>query len=100
MITALDYSERAGQGFGVSIRLTSEAANSKKGQRYLTLVWSDGSGNMHVAVFELGQDLVPMTLTTLQARAGKEVTGLDPAVRRAGDQLRIGAQLIDAGHQP
>ncbi len=85
VITSLDYSKRAGRGFGVSIRLTPEAANSKKGQHYLTMIWNDGSGNKQVAVFKLGKDLVPVTLTALQAHTGEEVTLQDQEVRRAGN---------------
>ena len=85
VITALDYSERAGQGFGVSIRLTSEAASLKKGRHYLTMIWNDGSGNKQVAVFKLGKDLIPVTLTALQAYTGEGVTLQDQDVRRAGN---------------
>ena len=85
MITALDYSERAGRGFGVSIRLTSEAASLKKGRHYLTMVWNDGSGSKQVAVFKLGKDLIPVTLTALEAHTGEGVTLDDRDVRRAGN---------------
>ena len=84
-ITSLDYSTRAGRGFGVSIRLTAEAANSKKAQHYLTMIWNDGSGNKQVAVFKLGKDLIPVTLTALQAHLGEEATLHDQEVRRAGN---------------
>ena len=84
-ITALDYSERAGQGLGVSMRLTSEAASLKNGRHYLSLIWNDGSGNKQVAVFKLGKDLVPVTLTALQAHTEEGVTLQDQEVRRAGN---------------
>ena len=85
VITSLDYSKRAGRGFGVSIRLTREAARPKKGQHYLTMIWNDGSGNTQVAVFKLGKDLIPATLTALQAHTGEEVTLQDQEARRAGN---------------
>ena len=61
MIIALDHSERAGQGLGVSIRLTAEAAFLKKGRHYLTIIWNDGSGNKQVAVFKLGKDTTTLS---------------------------------------
>ena len=85
-LTALDYGQKAGRGFGVNVRLTREAASSKKGENYLTMVWSDDSGDTQIAVFLLGEDLIPTALATLQARAGTGLTGQDTDVRRVGDQ--------------
>ena len=56
------------------------------GRYYLSVVWSDESANTQIAVFRLGHDLVPTTLTALQAHAGREITRQDPEVRRAGDE--------------
>ncbi len=72
-ITSLDYGQRAGQGVGVNIRLTHGAYVSKTDQHYLTMTWNDESGNKHAAVFKLGKDIIPVTLTVLEARAGTEV---------------------------
>ena len=56
------------------------------GRYYLSVVWSDESANTQIAVFRLGHDLVPTTLTALQTHAGREITRQDPEVRRAGDE--------------
>jgi len=50
---------------------------SKRLYYYLTIAYSDQEGKQQRGVFELGKDIIPAMLKTLEARSGKTVTFQD-----------------------
>lgn len=83
-IDDLEYGQKAGRRVGVAIVLTPLALFSKKRKHFLTVGWKDPQGQQHVAVFELGKNIIRVSLATLEARTGKKVDYQDDDARKSG----------------
>jgi hypothetical protein len=85
----IEYGQKAGRRVGASIAtalLISPVGLfmlfSKKRKHFVTIGYTDGAGKEQVAVFELGKDIVRITLPILEARSGKKVVYQDEGAKK------------------
>ena len=73
-ITSLEYGQKAGRRIGLTL-LTGAwpLLLSKKRRHYVTIGFTDDSGQPAGVIFELGKDVTRVTLKTLEIRTGKKV---------------------------
>jgi hypothetical protein len=83
-INDLEYGQKAGRRLGVAIALTWMALFSKKRKHFLTIGFKDDKDKQQAAVFELGKNIVRVTLASLEARSGRKVEYEDEEARKAG----------------
>ena len=83
-VTGIEYGQKAGRRVAVAILVTPLALFSKKRKHYLTLEYLDSAGKQQAGVFELGKDVIRVTLTSLEARTGKQIEYQDESARKAG----------------
>jgi hypothetical protein len=83
-VNDLEYGQKAGRRLGVAIAVTWMALFSKKRKHYLTIGYTDENGKQEAAVFELGKDIVRVTLASLEARTGRKVDYEDEEARKSG----------------
>jgi hypothetical protein len=83
LITSLEYGQKAGRRVGVGIAVTPLALFSKKRRHFLTINYTDDNGMQQAGVFELGKDLVRVTLPSLEARSGRKVEYQDEEARKS-----------------
>jgi len=83
-VNDLEYGEKAGRRLGVAIMVTPLALLSKKRKHYLTIGYQDESDKQQAAVFELGKDVVRVTLASLEARTGRKIEYQDDEARKHG----------------
>lgn len=83
-IDSLEYGQKAGRRIGVAVVINPLFIFSKKRRHFLTLGYTDGDGKQQAAVFELGKDVIRVTLATLEARTGKKVEYQDEEARKSG----------------
>jgi len=83
-VNDLEYGQKAGRRVGVAIMVTPLALFSKKRKHFLTLGYQDDNDKQQAAVFELGKDIVRVTLATLEARTGRKIEYQDEEARKSG----------------
>lgn len=83
-IDDLEYGQKAGRRLGVAIMVTPLALFSKKRKHYLTVGYQDANDKQQAAVFELGKDIVRVTLASLEARTGRKIEYQDEEARKSG----------------
>ena len=83
-VTGIEYGQKAGRRVAVAILVTPLALFSKKRKHFLTLEYLDAAGKQQAGVFELGKDVIRVTLTSLEARTGKQIEYQDESARKAG----------------
>jgi hypothetical protein len=83
-INDLEYGQKAGRRLGVAIAVTWMALFSKKRKHFLTVGYKDENDKQQAAVFELGKNIVRVTLASLEARTGRKVEYEDEEARKAG----------------
>lgn len=83
-IDSLEYGQKAGRRVGVAVVINPLFIFSKKRRHFLTLGYTDADGKQQAAVFELGKDVIRVTLATLEARTGKKVEYQDEEARKSG----------------
>lgn len=83
-VNDLEYGQKAGRRVGVAIVVSPLALFSKKRKHYLTLGYQDENDKQQAAVFELGKDIVRVTLATLEARTGRKIEYQDEEARKSG----------------
>lgn len=83
-INDLEYGQKAGRRLGLAIAVNPILFFSKKRKHYLTVGYQDGDNKQQAAVFELGKDIVRVTLATLEARSGRKVDYEDEEARNGG----------------
>ncbi len=83
-INDLEYGQKAGRRVGVAIAVTWVALFSKKRKHFLTLGFKDENDKQQAAVFELGKNIVRVTLASLEARTGRKVDYEDDEARKSG----------------
>lgn len=83
-VNSLEYGQKAGRRLGLAILVTPLALFSKKRKHYLTIGYLDETDKQQAAVFELGKNIVRVTLASLQARTGRKVEYQDEEARKSG----------------
>jgi hypothetical protein len=83
-VNDLEYGQKAGRRLGVAIAVTWMALFSKKRKHFLTIGYTDENDKQQAAVFELGKDIVRVTLASLEARTGKKIDFEDDEARKSG----------------
>ena len=83
-VTGIEYGQKAGRRVAVAILVTPFALFSKKRKHFLTLDYTDAAGKNQSGVFELGKDVIRVTLSSLEARTGKQIEYQDDSARKAG----------------
>ena len=83
-VNDLEYGQKAGRRLGLAIAVTPWALLSKKRKHYLTIGYQDENDKQQAAVFELGKDIVRVTLATLEARTGRKIDYQDEEARKSG----------------
>jgi hypothetical protein len=83
-IDSLEYGQKAGRRIGVAVVVNPLFIFSKKRRHFLTLGYTDVDGKQQAAVFELGKDVIRVTLATLEARTGRKIEYQDDEARKSG----------------
>jgi len=82
-INSLEYGQKAGRRVGLAIAVTPVALLSKKRRHYLTINYLDADDKQQAAVFELGKNIVRVTLSSLEARTGRKIEYQDEEARNS-----------------
>ena len=83
-VNDLEYGQKAGRRLGVAIAITWMALFSKKRKHFLTIGYTDANDKQQAAVFELGKNIVRVTLASLEARTGRKIEFEDDEARKSG----------------
>lgn len=83
-INDLEYGQKAGRRLGLAIVVSPLFLFSKKKKHFLTLGYTDDSDKQQAGVFELGKDVVRVTLASLEARTGRKIDYQDEEARKDG----------------
>jgi hypothetical protein len=83
-INDLEYGQKVGRRLGVAIALTWMALFSKKRKHFLTVGYKDANDKQQAAVFELGKNIVRVTLASMEARTGQKIDYEDEEARKSG----------------
>ena len=83
-VNTLEYGQKAGRRIGVAIMVSPIALLSKKRKHFMTVSYLDEADKQQAAVFELGKDIVRVTLATLEARTGRKIEYQDEEARKSG----------------
>jgi hypothetical protein len=83
-VNDLEYGQKAGRRLGLAIAINPLLFFSKKRRHFLTVGYQDSDGKQQAAVFELGKDVVRVTLATLEARTGRKIEYEDEEARNSG----------------
>jgi hypothetical protein len=82
-IDELEYGQEVGRRVGMAMALRSHLPLfSKKRKHYLTIGYTDRSGQQQAIVLELGKDVVRPTLAILEAKTGRQVLPQDDEARK------------------
>ncbi len=82
-INDLEYGQKAGRRIGLAVTVSPWLLLSKKRQHFLTIGYQDENGKQQAAVFELGKDIVRVTLASIEARTGKKIDYQDDEARKS-----------------
>lgn len=83
-IDSLEYGQKAGRRIGVAVVINPLFIFSKKRRHFLTIGYTDADGKQQAGVFELGKDVIRVTLASLEARTGRKVEYQDEEARKSG----------------
>lgn len=83
-INDLEYGQKAGRRLGLAIFVSPFFLLSHKKKHFLTIGFTDEKDAQQAAVFELGKDIVRVTLASIEARTGKKVDYQDEEARKSG----------------
>ena len=83
-INDLEYGQKAGRRLGLALTISPWLLLSKKRRHYLTIGYTDENDKQQAGVFELGKDVVRVTLASLEARTGKKIDYQDEEARKSG----------------
>ena len=83
-VDSLEYGQKAGRRVGVAFAVNPIFIFSKKRRHFLTIGYTDADGKQQAGVFELGKDVVRVTLATLEARTGRKIEYQDEEARKTG----------------
>lgn len=82
-VNDLEYGQKAGRRIGLALTISPWLLLSKKRKHFLTLGYQDENDKQQAAVFELGKDIVRVTLASLEARTGKKIEYQDDEARKS-----------------
>ena len=89
-IIDLEYGQKAGRRVGAAAATTVLLGPiglltllSKKRNHFLTVGFKDADGKDQVSVFELGKDIVRVTLPIVETRSGKKIEYQDDEARKS-----------------
>ena len=82
-INSLEYGQKARRRVGLAIAVTPIALLSKKRRHFLTVNFVDDNDKQQAGVFELGKDIVRVTLSSLEARTGRKIEYQDEEARNS-----------------
>jgi hypothetical protein len=80
----LEYGQKAGRRLGLAIVVSPFLLLSHKRKHFLTIGFTDEQDKQQAGVFELGKDIVRVTLASMEARTGKKVDYQDEEARKSG----------------
>lgn len=83
-INDLEYGQKAGRRLGLALTISPWLLLSHKRKHFLTLGYTDDNDKQQAGVFELGKDIVRVTLVSLEARTGRKVDYQDEEARKSG----------------
>jgi len=83
-VDSLEYGQKAGRRIGAAVLISPLFIFSKKRKHFLTLGFTDEHDKQQAAVFELGKDIVRVTLASLEARTGRKIEYQDEEARKSG----------------
>jgi hypothetical protein len=83
-VSDLEYGQKAGRRLGLALTISPWLLLSKKRKHFLTIGYTDSDNKQQAAVFELGKDIVRVTIASLEARTGKKVEYQDDEARKSG----------------
>jgi hypothetical protein len=83
-INDLEYGQKAGRRLGLALTISPWLLLSKKRKHFLTIGYTDENNKQQAGVFELGKDIVRVTLASLEARTGKKIEYQDDEARKSG----------------
>jgi hypothetical protein len=83
-INDLEYGQKAGRRLGLALTVSPWLLLSHKRKHFLTVGYLDGNDKQQAAVFELGKNVVRVTLASLEARTGRKVEYQDAQARKSG----------------
>jgi len=82
-INGLEYGQKAGRRVAMAILVSPIALFSKKRKHFLTVNFMDENDKQQAAVFELGKDVVRVTLASMEARSGQKIEYQDEEARKS-----------------
>ena len=82
-VNDLEYGQKAGRRLGLALTISPWLLLSKKRKHFLTIGYQDESDKQQSAVFELGKDIVRVTLASLEARTGRKIEYQDEEARKS-----------------
>lgn len=82
-INGLEYGQKAGRRVAMAILVSPIALFSKKRKHFLTVNFMDENDKQQAVVFELGKDVVRVTLASLEARSGQKIEYQDEEARKS-----------------
>ncbi len=83
-INDLEYGQKAGRRLGLAIVVSPAFLLSHKRKHFLTIGFTDENDKQQAAVFELGKDIVRVTIANMEARTGKKIEYQDEEARKSG----------------
>jgi hypothetical protein len=83
-INDLEYGQKAGRRLGLALTISPWLLLSKKRKHFLTIGYTDENDKQQAGVFELGKDIVRVTIASLEARTGKKIDYQDDEARKSG----------------
>lgn len=82
-VNGLEYGQKAGRRVAVAIFVSPIALFSKKRKHFLTVNYLDENDKQQAVVFELGKEVVRVTLASLEARTGQKIEYQDEEARKS-----------------
>jgi len=82
-VNDLEYGQKAGRRLGLALAVSPWLLLSKKRKHFLTVGFTDEQDKQQAAVFELGKDIVRVTLASMEARTGRKIDYQDDNARKS-----------------
>jgi hypothetical protein len=83
-VNSLEYGQKAGRRVGAAVLVSPYLLFSKKRKHFLTINYLDDDDKQQAVVFELGKNIVRVTLASMEARTGRKVEYQDAEARNSG----------------
>jgi len=83
-INDLEYEQKAGPRLGLALTISPWLLLSHKRKHFLTIGYTDENDKQQAGVFELGKDVVRVTIASMEARTGKKIDYQDEEARKSG----------------